>query len=44
MVLQQCDNSPGYLHDIFARDFVYRLARQPGGEWQVVERRLSRIT
>jgi hypothetical protein len=44
MVLQRCDNPPGYLHDIFARDFEYQLARRPGGEWHVIYRRLMRIT
>ena len=43
-VLQSCDNAPGYTHDIFSRDFEYRLARGTTGEWRVVDRRLSRIT
>jgi hypothetical protein len=44
LVLEKCDNPPGYLHDIFARDFEYQLARRPSGEWNVIGRRLTRIT
>ena len=44
LVLQACDNPPGYVHDIFARDFEYQLARQARGEWRVIERRLMRVT
>jgi hypothetical protein len=44
LVLANCDNPPGYLHDIFGRDDLYDLIRQGHGEWKVVKQRKTRIT
>jgi hypothetical protein len=44
VVLEKCDNPPGYGHDIFARDFEYQLARRSPSVWDVISKRLMRIT
>jgi hypothetical protein len=42
-VLKSCDNPPGYVHDVFARDDVYVVVHE-GGVWRVSRTYLSRIT
>jgi hypothetical protein len=44
LVLTNCDNPPGYLHDIFGRDDLYDLVRKESGGWKVVKQRVTRIT
>jgi hypothetical protein len=44
LVLTNCDNPTGYLHDIFGRDDLYDLVRIESGEWRVVKQRVTRIT
>jgi hypothetical protein len=44
LVLANCDNPPGYLHDIFGRDDQYDLVRYRHGEWKVAKQHVTRIT
>jgi hypothetical protein len=44
LVGSQCDNPPGYLHDIFVRGDEYIFVRTASGAWRLLAKRMRWIT